>query len=125
MPIRPGTDVYLLLGMVHELFARDRVAPGRLSEHLTGVDEVRDLVAPFAPAVVGPRCGVDEAIIRSLTDQLVAAPSAAVYGRIGTTTVAHGTVTSWLVDVLNVLTGNLDRPGGAMFPLPATGRREK
>jgi anaerobic selenocysteine-containing dehydrogenase len=123
VPIRPGTDVYLLLGMVHELFAGDRVAPGRLSEHLTGVDEVRELVAPFAPAVVGPRCGVDEAVIRSLTDQLAAAPSAAVYGRIGTTTVAHGTVTSWLVDVLNVLTGNLDRPGGAMFPLPATGRR--
>ena len=46
-----------------------------------------------------------------------------MYGRIGTTTVAHGTVTSWLVDVLNVLTGNLDRPGGAMFPLPAHSRR--
>ena len=121
--IRPGTDVYLLLGMVHELFARDLVRPDRLADHVTGVEAVRELVAPFPPATVAPRCGIPADTIRELTAQLAAAPRAAVYGRIGTTTVEHGTVTSWLVDVLNVLTGNLDRPGGAMFPLPATSRR--
>jgi anaerobic selenocysteine-containing dehydrogenase len=72
---------------------------------------------------VSPWCGVDADTIRDLAAELAAAPRAAVYGRIGTTTVPHGTVTSWLVDVLNVLTGNLDRPGGVMFPLPALGRR--
>jgi len=123
VPIRPGTDVYLLLGMVHELFARDLVRLDRLADHVTGVEAVRELVAPFRPEEVAPRCGVDATTIRELTAQLAAAPRAAVYGRIGTTTVEHGTVTSWLVDVLNVLTGNLDRLGGAMFPLPATSRR--
>ncbi|MGC9670789.1 molybdopterin oxidoreductase family protein [Planosporangium sp. 12N6] len=122
VPIRPGTDVCLLLGMVHELFAASLVSLGRLSEHVTGVDEVRELVAPFSPEAVAPRCGVDAATIRELTRELAAAERAAVYGRIGTTTVAYGTVTSWLVDVLNVLTGNLDRAGGAMFPLPAHSR---
>jgi anaerobic selenocysteine-containing dehydrogenase len=122
LPIRPGTDVYLLLGMVHELFAADLVAPGRLDRHVSGVQRVRELVAPFPPEVAGPRCGVEPATVRRLARELAAAPRAAVYGRIGTTTVAYGTVTSWLVDVLNVLTGNLDRPGGAMFPLPAHGR---
>jgi anaerobic selenocysteine-containing dehydrogenase len=123
LPIRPGADVYLLLGMVHELFARDLVAPGRLAEHLTGLDELPRLVERFSPEAVAPRCGIDAGTIRELTAELAGAPRAAVYGRIGTTTVAHGTVTSWLVDVLNILTGNLDRPGGAMFPLPAHGRR--
>jgi anaerobic selenocysteine-containing dehydrogenase len=128
VPIRPGTDAYLLLGMVHELFARDLVtpeltAPGRLADLVEGVAAVRELVAPFSPEVVAAHCGVDAGTIRELTAELADAPRAAVYGRIGTTTVATGTVTSWLVDVLNVLTGNLDRPGGAMFPLPAHGRR--
>jgi anaerobic selenocysteine-containing dehydrogenase len=125
VPIRPGTDVFLLLGLVHELFARDLVALGRLAEHVAGVDEVRALVEPFAPDVVAPRCGVDAATMTELVTELAAAPRAAVYGRIGTTTVPHGTVTSWLIDVLNILTGNLDRPGGVMFPLPALGHRGK
>ena len=122
VPIRPGADVFLLLGMVHELFAAGLVALGRLAGHVSGVERVRELVAPFPPETVGPRCGIDPDTIRQLARDLAAAPRAAVYGRIGTTTVAYGTVTSWLVDVLNVLTGNLDRPGGAMFPLPAHGR---
>jgi anaerobic selenocysteine-containing dehydrogenase len=123
VPIRPGTDVFLLLGMVHDLFARDLTRLDRLVQHVTGVEAVRDLVAPFPPEVAAERSGVPAETIRDLVTQLAAAPRAAVYGRIGTTTVEWGTVTSWLVDVLNVLTGNLDRPGGAMFPLPATGRR--
>src|SRR4030095_921438 len=92
-------------------------------EHVTGIDEVRAVVAPFTPEAVAPRCGVDATVVRELASDLAGAERAAVYGRIGTTTVAHGTVTSWLVDVLNVLTGNLDRPGGAMFALPAHSRR--
>ena len=47
---------------------------------------------------------------------------AAVYGRIGTHTAAFGTIAAWAVDVLNVCTGNLDRPGGAMFATPAHDR---
>src|SRR5439155_18418750 len=121
--IRPGTDVFLLLGMAHELFAAGLVAPGRLAEHVDGLDRVGALVAPCTPEWAAARCGVDAATIRDLAHRLAAAPRAAVYGRIGTTTVPYGTVTSWLVDVLNVLTGNLDRPGGAMFALPAHGRR--
>jgi anaerobic selenocysteine-containing dehydrogenase len=123
VPIRPGGDVYLLLGMVHELFAAELADLGPLAEHVTGLAELRDLIQPFAPDEVGPACGVDPAIIRQLAHDLAAAPRGAVYGRIGTTTVRNGTVTSWLVDVINVLTGNLDRPGGAMFPLPAHGHR--
>ena len=77
VPIRPGTDVFLLLGMVHELFSADLVTPGGLAEHVNGVDDVRALVAPFAPESVAPRCGVDAATIRELAHELAAAPRAA------------------------------------------------
>ena len=116
---RPGTDAALLFAIVHVLFDEDLVAEdlGGLAEWVTGVEEVRSLAAEFPPEVVAAHCGIEPGDIRTLAREIAAAPSAAVYGRIGTSTVEFGTVGSWLVDVVNVLTGNLDRPGGAMFPL--------
>jgi anaerobic selenocysteine-containing dehydrogenase len=112
---RPGTDAALLFAVVHALFDEGLVDLGDVAEHVTGVDDVRALAAGFAPEDVAAHCGVPAEDIRTLAREIAAAPSAAVYGRIGTSTVEFGTVGSWLVDVINVLTGNLDRPGGAMF----------
>ncbi|MEU4217428.1 molybdopterin oxidoreductase family protein [Actinoplanes sp. NPDC026623] len=117
--IRPGTDAYLLFGIVHTLFEEDLVDLGACAGHVTGVDEVRELARAFSPETVSGACGVPVERIRGLARELAAAPTAAVYGRIGTCTVEFGTLTSWLVDVVNVLTGNLDRPGGVMFPMAA------
>lgn len=114
--IRPGADVFLLLGMVHTLFAERLVRLGRLEPHLAGVDAVREAVGPFAPERVAARCGIDAMAIRTLARELATAERAAVYGRIGTCTQEYGTLASWLIDVLNILTGHLDEPGGAMFP---------
>lgn len=120
--IRPGTDALLLFALVNVLFAENRVSLGRLAEHVNGLDEVRELARPFTPEAVAGHTGIAAAEIRRMALDLVDAESAAVYGRIGTTTQSFGTVASWLVDVLNVLTGNLDRPGGALFPLAAAGQ---
>jgi anaerobic selenocysteine-containing dehydrogenase len=120
--IRPGTDALLLAGLVHTLFDEDLVAPGRLAEHTNGIDEVRALTAEFEPERVAAACGISPDEIRRMARELAAAPSAAVYGRIGTCTQEFGTLASWLVDVLNLLTGNLDRPGGVMFPRAAAGQ---
>ncbi|MGH7788159.1 MAG: molybdopterin oxidoreductase family protein [Candidatus Binatia bacterium] len=119
--IRPGTDAYLLFGIVHTLFAEGLVRLGRLAEHVAGLDEIAALARDFAPEVVAARCGIDAASIRRLARELAAAPCAAVYGRIGTCTQEFGSLASWLVDVVNVLTGHLDQVGGAMFTRPATG----
>src|SRR4029079_10753976 len=86
-------------------------------------ERVEELARDFAPERVSAACGVPAQRIRGLARELAAAPTAAVCGRIGTCTVEFGTLTSWLVDVVNVLTGNLDRPGGVMFPLAAHRRR--
>ncbi len=120
--IRPGTDAQLLFGLVHVLFAEGLVAPGeRLRELTAGLDEVRGLAEPFTPEAVADVCGVAADEIRRMAHELAAASRAAVYGRVGTCTQEFGTVASWLVDVLNLVTGNLDRVGGAMFPLAAAG----
>src|SRR4051794_20024424 len=119
--IRPGTDALFLFALVHTLFADGLVDLGRLAPHTNGVDAVRNLARDFSPEVVAPVSRVSADTIRRLARELSAAPTAAVYGRIGTCTQEFGTLASWLVDVVNVLTGNLDREGGAMFTLPAAG----
>ena len=118
--IRPGTDAHLLLGIAHTLVEEGLADPGRLVEHCNGLDEVEALVREFSPEDMAPVCGIDAAEIRRMARELAAAERAACYARIGTCTQEFGTLASWLVDVVNVLTGNLDREGGAMF---AAGRR--
>ena len=118
MPIRPGTDAALLLAMAHVLFAEDLVDLGALADVISGVDAVRALSDDFSPEAVADTCAIPASTIRRLARELATAPTAAVYGRIGTCTQEFGTLASWLVEVLNALTGNLDRPGGAMFAHP-------
>ncbi|MCL7427753.1 molybdopterin oxidoreductase family protein [Streptomyces sp. YS415] len=120
--VRPGTDALLLAAMAAVLFEEDLVGTGELTPHLEGLAELRTAIGDFTPEAVADACDVDADTIRTLARELAAAPTAAVYGRIGSCTVAHGTLASWLVDVLNILTGNLDRPGGALFPQAATDR---
>ncbi|HEY2260862.1 MAG TPA: molybdopterin-dependent oxidoreductase [Solirubrobacteraceae bacterium] len=120
--IRPGTDALLLFALVNVLFEEDLADPGpRLRQLCDGLDELRELAAPFTPRAVAAATGIEPVEIRRIARELAGAPTAAVYGRIGTCTQEFGTLASWLVDVLNVLTGNLDREGGAMFPLAAAG----
>jgi anaerobic selenocysteine-containing dehydrogenase len=121
--IRPGTDALLLAAMACTLVEEDLVDPGRLADHLDGLEEATEVVRDFAPELVADACGIPAGEIRRMARELATAPAAAVYARIGTCTQEFGTLASWLVDVLNVMTGNLDREGGAMFPLAAAGQR--
>jgi anaerobic selenocysteine-containing dehydrogenase len=122
LPIRPGSDALLLAAIASVLFDEGLADPGpHVSAHLAGLGDVRAGLAPFTPEAVEAATGIDAATIRRLACELAAAPTAAVYGRIGTTTTEFGTTASWLVDVVNVLTGNLDRPGGSMFAMPVAG----
>jgi anaerobic selenocysteine-containing dehydrogenase len=121
--IRPGTDAALLLAIVNVLTSEGLADPGGLAEHAEGAGRIPELAAPFEPEAAASLCGIEAEEIRRLARELAAADRAAVYARIGTTTQRYGTLASWLVDVVNYLTGNLDREGGAMFPLAAVGQR--
>lgn len=121
--VRPGSDAALLLAMVHVLL---REGLETVPAYVDGVEEVRRLVADATPEVAERVTGVPAADVERLARELAAAPRAAVYGRLGVSTQEFGSVCQWAVQLLNVLTGNLDREGGVMFPEPAidtVGRR--
>jgi anaerobic selenocysteine-containing dehydrogenase len=117
--IRPGADVFFLLGMLQTIFAEKLVNTGRLTPHLNGLAEVEAAVATFDAESVAARCGIAAEDIRRLARTLASTPRAAVYGRIGTCTQEYGTLASWLIDVLNAVTGHLDEVGGVLFPRAA------
>jgi len=117
--IKPGTDVLVLLALLHVVFEEGLTRLGRLAAFTTGVDVIGKLVTEFPPERVAPITGIEADQIRLLAREFVAAESAVCYGRMGVSTQEFGGVCQWLMNVLNVVTGNLDRPGGAMFTLPA------
>jgi anaerobic selenocysteine-containing dehydrogenase len=117
--IRPGTDAYLLLAMLDVLFSTGHVQLGRLAAFTEGLEALREAARRFPPERVARRTGISAERIRSLATAFAAAPAAVAYGRVGTCTQEFGGLTSWLTIALNVVTGNLDRPGGSMFTTPA------
>jgi anaerobic selenocysteine-containing dehydrogenase len=120
VPIRPGTDALWLAAIAQVLLAEDLADVRDLP--VAGLDDLPAALSPFTPEAVEQVTRVPAEVTRRIARELAAAPTAAVYGRMGTSVVRFGTLGSWLVDVLNVLTGNLDRPGGAMFTLAAVGQ---
>ncbi|WP_293217591.1 molybdopterin-dependent oxidoreductase [Mycolicibacterium sp.] len=119
LPITPGTDAALLLAMVHTLFEENLATVGRLGEHIDGIETLREVTRDWSPERVASVTGISAERIRELARQLAGTEKAVVYGRIGLCNQEFGSLASWLVDVVNILTGHLDTPGGAMFPRPA------
>lgn len=117
--IRPGTDALLLAAVVHTLFAEELTSSGRLAELCDSQETVRRSVAELSPERVAPATGIAAETIRSLAREFAAAPAAACYGRMGVSTQEFGGLCQWLINVLNIVSGNLDRPGGALFTRPA------
>jgi anaerobic selenocysteine-containing dehydrogenase len=121
LAIRPGSDALWLAALVTEVARAGRVDLGDVADHVDGVSAALAVLAPFDAESVAAHTRIDADTTRRIARELADAPSAAVYGRIGTHTTEFGTLASWLVELANLVTGNLDRPGGAMFPTSAVG----
>ncbi|MGH7295267.1 MAG: molybdopterin-dependent oxidoreductase, partial [Polyangiaceae bacterium] len=117
--IRPGTDALLLMAMARTLFEENLVRPGRLADFTAGLDDLDRACRPFTPEAVAPHTGIAAEVTRRLARELAASSAGVVYGRVGVCQQEFGAVCAWLVLALAALTGNLDRPGGAMFTTPA------
>lgn len=112
--IRPGSDTAFLMALIHVLFAEKRV---RVDVAVAeGVEHVRVAAAPFTPEAVAALTGIPAETTRRIATEFASSARAVAYGRIGTCLQEYGTVASWAIDVLNVLTGNFDREGGLLFP---------
>lgn len=117
--IKPGTDALLLLALIHTVFAESLARVGRLAGFTDGVETVRAVAADFAPEAVAAHVGIGAAEIRSLARLLATTARAVCYGRLGVCVQEYGGLAAWLINVLNIVTGHFDEPGGAMFTTPA------
>jgi len=117
--IRPGTDVWMLLAMLHVVFNERLLTLGPVAEFTRGLGEIETLVQDFTPEATAAITAVDPLQLRTLVREFCAAESASCYARIGVSAQQHGTLTQWLINVFNIVTGNLDIAGGTMFSKPA------
>ena len=117
--IRPGTDAFLLLAMNHVLVSEKLIELRHLEGSIVGLERFKEVVAPYSPERVANITGIDAATIRQFVVDMCSAESAVLYSRLGACTQAFGGLCQWLTITFNVLSGNFDRVGGAMFTTPA------
>jgi anaerobic selenocysteine-containing dehydrogenase len=119
--IRPGTDAYLLMAMIHTLFAEDLIATGHLAELLVGLDQIGEICQPFTPELAEQRTGIAAEQVRQLARDMATIEGAVCYGRMGVSVQVFGTLCQWAIQIINILTHSLDVRGGMLLPSPAFG----
>ncbi len=119
--IRPSSDAFLLLAMIHTLFDEGLVKTGHISDLLEGLDDVESAVRDFSPEMAAKHTGISAENTRKLVRDLANTEGAVCYGRMGVSTQTFGTLCQWAIQVLNILAGNFDVKGGAILPTPAFG----
>lgn len=121
--IRPGTDALWIAAIVTEISQAGLVDLGTIAPHVAGLDETLALLSTFTADSVAAHTRVPAEVTRRIAHEFATARTAVMYGRIGTHTTEFGTLASWLSDVANIVTGNLDQPGGSMFALAAFAKK--
>jgi anaerobic selenocysteine-containing dehydrogenase len=117
--VRPGQDAFFLLALIHTFFDEKLTVLRHLEPLIKGLEDVAMLAKKYAPEIIAGKVGIAAGTIRAIARDFAKAPSAVCYGRMGLSTQEYGGLCQWLIQVINILTGNLDRPGGSMFALPA------
>ncbi len=119
--IKPGTDVWLLIAMIREVFEKNWVDLKHLESciEVEDIAQLKSLVAPYTIEMASAKTGISEEVIRTLTKEFTKAKAGIFYGRLGVSVVEFGGLSHWLLNCFNIITGNMDVPGGMMFPTPA------
>ncbi|WOD10111.1 molybdopterin oxidoreductase family protein [Pseudomonas sp. NyZ704] len=117
--VQPGTDASLLVGLLHTLFDENLVKDSPALQATLGLEDVKAAIAPFSAEAMAEHCAIPAEKIRQLARDFAAADSAVCYGRMGVSVQRYGTLCQWLIQIINLVTGNLDQPGGALCTEPA------
>ncbi|WND02687.1 molybdopterin-dependent oxidoreductase [Temperatibacter marinus] len=117
--IKPGTDAFFLLALIHQLLCDPLENLGHLEPHLEGLEDILPLVTDFTADYASSICGIPATKIKTIAKEITLTKRAVCYGRMGVSTQIHGTLCQWAIQVINILAGNLDVRGGAIVPTPA------
>ena len=119
--VKPATDIWLLLAMINLIIRKDKMKLDRVQQfiELEKIEDIKEAVRDITPEVASVITGIPAESIETLVDEFTAAESAVCYGRLGVSATEHGALSHWAINVINVLTGNFDSPGGAMLSSPA------
>lgn len=117
--IKPGTDPLLLLAILHTIFSENLVDLGALADFTQGLDVVASSIGDFTPEFAAKHTGIAADDIQTIARDIANAKAGICYGRMGVSVAAYGALNQWLIQIINIATGNLDKPGGSMFTLPA------
>jgi len=112
--IRPGSDVFFFLAFANELFARAAVHES-VVPHVANLDALRAVVAPWTPERITQVTGIEPSKLRELVTAYLSADGAALYAGTGVNQGPQGTLAVWLLNAINLLSGNLDRRGGMLL----------
>ncbi|MFA4080394.1 molybdopterin-dependent oxidoreductase [Mycobacteroides salmoniphilum] len=115
MGITPDGDAFLLLSLIQVMFAEGLVDRARITKQANGIDWIEAVSRDFTPESTHAKTGIEPVTVRRLARDLAGTPRAAVYGRIGICLGENGTLTSYLLNVVNIVAGNADIPGGQVF----------
>ena len=119
LSIKPGTDAALLIGLLNTLFEEKLTRSSPVADATLGLDQVQAALAPFDVESMAAFCGIPASQIRQLARDFAGAERAVCYGRMGVSVQRFGTLCQWLIQIINLVTGNLDQVGGALCPQPA------
>ena len=122
--IKPGSDAWLLLAIIRTIVVKGWVRLRNLQDFVVGLDAIESAVERFTPEVASEKTGISAEHIEQVAYDFAHADAAICYGRMGVSTQRYGALCQWAIQVLNILTGNLDREGGSMFTLPAVDQVE-
>jgi len=117
--IKPGTDALFLLAVLNTLFTEQLANPGKLADYTTGLEEIANAIGEFTPEFAAGHTGIEAETIKRIARELAAADAGICYGRLGVSMQAYGALNQWLIQIINIATGNLDKEGGSLFTLPA------
>ena len=117
--INPGKDALLLLSLLHVIFEQGIHEKTHLSSHLKGLNEIKKIVKKYPPQKTASVIGIDDFEIQKIAKDFINSETAVCYGRMGVSTQEFGGICQWLINVINIVTNNMDKVGGAMFTKPA------
>ena len=117
--INPGKDALFLLSLLHVIFDQGIEEKTHLSIHLKGLEEIKEIVKEYSPKKTALLIGIDSLEIQKIAKDFMNSKTAVCYGRMGVSTQEYGGICQWLINVLNIVTNNMDKVGGAMFTKPA------